>query len=379
MTAPVTPDDLRARVRRVFERDSRAWAAQGDESPVVDVPLHPFTERAALADLDGARAWVESWRRAALSDDIDVVWTRRDWARIGSQDVPERALVRGPAAIARVAGLGEEWALLAGRLGILRALPGDVDALAATLRTHARAITALDELDFERLIGVIDWLRENPASGRRVRELPIRGIHTKWIESRRGLVEALHRATTGSVALGLWEPDPLVRMRFLEPALAPGGLVDVSAPVSDLAALHARPERIFVFENLATVLAMPPVAGAVVLDGGGQRVELVARLPWVRELREVTYWGDLDSHGFAILDRLRSHGVAATSALMDTETLLAHRDLWGTDDAPNVGVLPELTPDEHATLRLLSAEGNARLEQERIPWAYALARLGVEG
>ena len=36
-----------------------------------------------------------------------------------------------------------------------------------------------------------------------------------------------------------------------------------------------------------------------------------------------------------------------------------------------------LTPDERAALQSLSAEGNIRLEQERIPWSYALARLGV--
>ncbi|MGB4780339.1 Wadjet anti-phage system protein JetD domain-containing protein, partial [Microbacterium sp.] len=377
VTAPVTTGDLRARARRVFDRDSRAWAAQGDDSAVLEAPLHPFTERGALADLDGSRAWVESWRRASRSGDIEVVWARRDWARVGSQEVPERAIVRGPAAIARVGGLSAEWALLAERLGILRVLPGDAGALEAALRTHARTITGLDGPDFERLVGVVEWLRENPASGRHVRELPIRGIHTKWIEARRGLVEALHRATTGSAALGLWEPDPLVRVRFLDPALAPRGLADVSAPVSELAKLHVEPERIFVFENLATVLAMPPVADGVVIDGGGQRVELVARLPWVRSVGSLTYWGDLDSHGFAILHRLRSHGVAAMSALMDTETLLAHRDLWGADDAPNIGVLPRLTADEQSTLRLLGSEGNVRLEQERIPWEYALTRLGV--
>lgn len=373
MTASVTVDALRARARRLFERDSRAWAATGDDVVVLDVPLHPPTERDALADLDAARAWVESWRRASASGDIELTWIRRDWARVGSQEVPLRAVVRGPDRLARAAGMGEEWRLLSERLGILRS-GNSGDTVAAALRAHARAITALDPADFDRLVVVLEWLRAHPASGLRIRELPIRGIHTKWIEVRRGLVEALHRASTGATGLGLREPDPVIRVRFLDPALAPGGLTDIAAPVAEIARLSVRPDHIFVFENLATVLAMPSVRGAVVLDGGGQRVDLVARLPWVRE---VTYWGDLDSHGFAILHRLRSHDVAATSALMDAKTLLAHRDLWGTDDSPNVGVLPSLTPDEKATLRLLGSSGNVRLEQERIPWEYALTRLGV--
>jgi hypothetical protein len=44
----------------------------------------------------------------------------------------------------------------------------------------------------------------------------------------------------------------------------------------------------------------------------------------------VTYWGDLTSHGFAILNQLRARGVDATSALMEMATLFDHRDLWGS-------------------------------------------------
>ncbi len=67
----------------------------------------------------------------------------------------------------------------------------------------------------------------------------------------------------------------------------------------------------------------------------------------------------------------------ATSALMDAATLFEHRDLWGLDPEPNVGVFEMLTPSERATLQSLSAEGNIRLEQERIPWSYVLGQLGV--
>lgn len=62
---------------------------------------------------------------------------------------------------------------------------------------------------------------------------------------------------------------------------------------------------------------------------------------------------------------------------MDMPTLLAHRDLWGTEPTPAVGTPPLLTADEHAVLDFLRAEGNIRMEQERIEWSYALARLVV--
>ncbi len=371
MTTRVTPADLRARAKRLFDRDARTWAAAGQSDVVLDAPLHPPTEREALADLEGVRSWVDSWRRVAAEPGIEVEWSVRTWSRVGSQEVPVRAVVRGPDAVARAADDATAWRLLVERLGELRGLVGSDTAV---LRSHARTIVDLESADFDRLMAVLTWLRENPESGRLIRELPIRGIHTKWIESRRGLVAALHRAGTGASGLGLREPSPLVRVRVLDPALAFQGLTDVSAPAADLAAMPIRPERVFVFENLATVLAMPKAPRAVAVHGGGHRVDLVALLPWAQT---VTYWGDLDSHGFAILNRLRARGVDATSALMDAGTLFDHRDLWGIDPDPNVGVFERLTPAERAALQSLSAEGNVRLEQERIPWSYALARLGL--
>ncbi|PZU45238.1 MAG: hypothetical protein DI566_10430 [Microbacterium sp.] len=373
MTTYVSPSDVRARAKKLFDRDARMWATEQQTAVVLDVPLRPPTEREALGDLERVREWVDAWRGVDEGSGIELEWAVRNWSRIGSQEVPVRAVLRGAEVIARVAGETEGWRVLVARLNALRESIGfDVSGV---LRAHARAIADLDDDDFGRLVDVLAWLRENPESGRLVRELPIRGIHTKWIETRRGLVESLHRAGTGALNLGLRESSPLVRVRILDPSLSFHGLTDVSAPVDDLAANLIRPERVFVFENLATVLAMPDVPGAVAVHGGGHRVDLVARLPWAQA---VMYWGDLDSHGFAILNQLRAAGVDATSALMDMDTLFDHRDLWGIDPSPNVGVLDQLTRGERATLQSLSAEGNIRLEQERVPWDYALARLGVQ-
>jgi hypothetical protein len=372
VTVPGTPADLRARAKKLYDREGRAWAASGLADVALEVPLRPPTEREALADLDRVRAWVQSWRIADVDSGIELTWAIRNWPSVGSQEIPVRAVVRGADAIAHVAGETLAWRRITERLSTLRTLIGFHHD--AVLRSHARSIGDLDPDDFTRLIDVLAWLGANPASGRLVRELPIRGIDTKWIEARRGLVEALHRAGTGAVDLGLKEPAPLIRVRVLDPSLSFQGLVDVSAPIDDLAAILINPARVFVFENLATVLAMPDVPGAVAVHGGGHRVDLVARLPWAQT---VTYWGDLDSHGFAILNRLRARGVEATSALMDAATLLDHRDLWGHDPEPNTGVLGLLSEEEAAALQLLSSQGNVRLEQERIPWDFALARLGV--
>ncbi|MGQ0845264.1 MAG: Wadjet anti-phage system protein JetD domain-containing protein [Sporichthyaceae bacterium] len=88
--------------------------------------------------------------------------------------------------------------------------------------------------------------------------------------------------------------------------------------------------------------------------------------------------GDLDTHGFAILDRLRAHLPQTTSFLMDRRTLLAHRERWGAEDRPTAARLTRLTAEEHDLYADLVADrlgDRVRLEQERIDWALALDRL----
>ena len=97
-------------------------------------------------------------------------------------------------------------------------------------------------------------------------------------------------------------------------------------------------------------------------------------LPWVRAV-PVLYWGDLDSNGFAILRHLRLNHPNVTSVLMDEPALLAHRDLWVPEPTPVRGDIDALTESETRALHALRREGDVRLEQERIPWAYAVATL----
>lgn len=90
------------------------------------------------------------------------------------------------------------------------------------------------------------------------------------------------------------------------------------------------------------------------------------------------YWGDLDTHGFRILDELRAVHPHVVSVLMDEATLLAHRDAWGSEPSPSMAALTRLTAEESA---LYEALGNdtygpaVRLEQELIRWDWALERI----
>ena len=69
----------------------------------------------------------------------------------------------------------------------------------------------------------------------------------------------------------------------------------------------AAPEHVtsvYVVENETTYLALPVPAAAMVIFGAGYAVPVLEPLGWLFG-RDVVYWGDIDTHGFAILHRLR--------------------------------------------------------------------------
>ncbi len=372
----------RARAVKKVAADQRDWAAFGGEDAVLEIVLHPPTERSALADQTAAIAWVREWQVAADAPApvVSVSWGGRQWPSLGAQSVPERCVLRGADAIAAFAGASvrRDWVTLRDRAAVVRrAFAGraaSVEALGAAIRTHGRTLQQLAEADFTTLVLVVEWLAENPSAGWRVRQLPIRGIDTKWLERHRAVVESLHAAVSGRLSLGLLDAPTMARVRFLDPALRPGGICDVIAPVDELAAMEIAPGVVFVFENLETMFAMPDLPGAVVVHGGGYAAPRLGRIPWIRTGR-IIYWGDLDSDGFAILSALRSNCADVTSALMDEDTLLAYRDLWVPEPKAAGGTYASLTEGEQKTLERIRSEGNVRLEQERIPWEVALELL----
>jgi hypothetical protein len=107
---------------------------------------------------------------------------------------------------------------------------------------------------------------------------------------------------------------------------------------------------------------------------------------WLKE-RTVRYWGDIDTHGFAMLDRLRSALPNVASLLMDTETLLSHRRLWVVEERQHEKMLMHLTDEERGLYEALLTGrfgDRIRLEQERISFgivkrAIASATVAGEG
>jgi len=121
------------------------------------------------------------------------------------------------------------------------------------------------------------------------------------------------------------------------------------------------------------------VADGLIVFGAGYGFETLAQAPWLLRCR-MHYWGDIDTHGFAILDQLRAHFAHVDSFLMDRETLFAFETQWGEEDKQTLRDLPRLKPSERALyddLRDNRLRRNLRLEQERIGFGWVESALAA--
>lgn len=240
-----------------------------------------------------------------------------------------------------------------------------------------------------QLLRVVNWIRENPRPAIYLRQVDIPGIHSKFIEAHRALLtewldlilptEAIDAEHTGtqrfSARYGFLDRPARIRFRVLDDRieiLPNARMPDLTLDAESFAQLHVPAPRIFITENETNFLAFPCVEKSIAIFGAGYGWDALAKAKWLQQCA-IHYWGDIDTHGFAILDQLRRHFSHVRSFLMDCATLLAHEPSWGIESDPVRHELPHLTASEHALydeLRDNRIRPNLRLEQELIGFGW---------
>jgi hypothetical protein len=232
-----------------------------------------------------------------------------------------------------------------------------------------------------RLLAAFEWLDAHRGSGKYLREISAPGVDTKFGEKHRPVLAAMlgvSSTAAGFLAdLGLRTKPEMVRIRVSPSLGLPAPISELALRATELRELAIAPRTAIVIENEVTYLSVDVPDDGIVIWGKGFEVDRVGRLPWLADI-PVIYWGDIDTHGFAILDRLRTWLPTARSILMDRETLLAHRERWVSEDRPATSSLTRLTAAELDLYTDLVTDRlglRVRLEQERVDWAAATTAL----
>lgn len=382
-----TPMDVRAKLARRWRSGEFLSAyVRGDEFVPLSIPIRGPTAAQIGARYDDVREWCRGWDSAA-----GVRLERRAVGGkiFGTNEIPARAHVANFSTLTSLLRASADVRSMDTiRAQTANAVPELLDWLAA------KPMTALQHADvWPRLLSCVRWIRDHESAAVYLRQVDAEGVDTKFVEAHRSVLGALldhvlvddriDRSWPASQFVKRYRfrtKPSYVRFRvFGDPAPFPLGISELTLRADELTALAPAVSRVYIVENDVTYLAFPDVVDAMVIFGSGYALSRLGMVSWLGE-RELHYWGDIDTHGFAILDRLRQHFPAAKSMLMDRATLLAHELHWQREDSQVNTALQHLEPSEAQLYHDLVEDTfgeSVRLEQERI--RFGIVRAATDG
>lgn len=389
-TAWSTPKTLKAQVQRLWQRGVLLSAVTDEEAHFpLRLTLKSPSSRELSEQFNAAQAWIDALQQAAK-------YYRIDWRQIKHRVLGENAI---PVAIwvtcleDALAWIGKQQSAQQFRQMLTQTQARQPELLAWLQRYPLRGLDLYK--DWEKLLAVVAWRLAHPHPRIYLRQIDIVGIHSKWIESHRGVLAELfdivlpaenindHYRGVGGFCLryGFMDKPTHIRFRLLDAnikllPLSEGSLSppnqDITLTQQDFSALKLDIDSVFITENEINFLTFPAVTKAIVIFGAGYGCDALGKVAWL-EKKHLYYWGDIDTHGFAILSQLRGYFPHTTAFLMDEATLLAHKNQWGHESKPSSAILENLSEGENVLYQRLQNNHygkNLRLEQERIGFEF---------
>ncbi len=381
-----TAADLKKKMSRKWARGQFLAAGLSNESLFpLRLPIAHPTARDLSTRFEEAREWLQDLTlksKAHTGKGYELEWREVNHRQLGRNKTPVAAVFADQTEALEFIGK-------AGEAEKFSKISAEITASFPELHPwlHKRPLRVLEHnREWPRLLAILAFLKKHPRPNIYIRQLDIAGVDTKFIERHKKLLselldlilppEALRPTVRGVAGFeeryGFTAKPVQIRFRLLDKKLYIQGLADLQIPVDDFGGLTLPVERVFITENMINGLAFPNLPGAMVIFGLGYGLDRLAGIKWLHD-KKIYYWGDLDSHGFAMLDQVRAYFPAVSSLLMDRTTLLLHRRQWGREKTPTKRELPRLRAEEARLYNEIRDDIHAealRLEQERINYAY---------
>ena len=370
-------EDIRKQVERRWKNGDLLRALVIKPS-IFPLKLHVSVPSSREMAIEFARAqeWLEILRSL---HGVRIVWESRYSRLLGDQPIPESLWIdTADHAIAHLQQEAKAECFLLLHSETVRVLP----ELRPWVEENPLRVVSLEPL-WNRLLQVVAWKKACPdIEPIYVRQVDLPGVDTKFIENNSvilselfNIVLPLEHSSNGTkdfrIRHGFLREPTRIRFRLLDPSVHFAGLAgcpDVELDEDSFAALQLPIRRVFATENKTNFLAFPRVLDSAILFVAGYGMRALGRATWLKKL-PLYYWGDIDTHGFAILSQLRDEFPHTRSFLMDGETLTRHRSAWIVEPSPTRHPVMNLSVSERAVYESLLRSGpwhQVRLEQEKV-------------
>lgn len=384
---------IRSEINNYYRAKVISWLASHvkDKRDVPeDFPTHlylgaPTKDEDVLENKEAFLSFCNEWSAPLPAGHIEFI--DKTYEDLGTVKVPIHLVFDTPEELATWAGHLVEYHSAVRCLDLIsQEMPELIDSALNVIS----ALANLSWIDFERMVAVSKWFCEHRNSAFLTRQIPIRGIDTRWFEIHTPLLLdflrdylELNPYRKDLLQLGLVPPPSLVRLVIFDSDIRAkvGGLKLIAASIDELNNLNIRPERVVFMDNLPTAVALPDIKNTVAVITPFNHVRETCRIKWVSSAH-CQYLGSVDLRSFAVLHNLRLYLPNIESVLMDEQTLLSNQDLWTNDDVSNFDSAPVALNQAETHLYGCLIDGvygdHVRLDLERLPLALIATALGAD-
>ena len=347
---------------------------------------------------EAVRQWVQNMEQLK---EFRVVSKPRHHRIIGTNTLPAEVWVDDVRTAVRLLKCQSDWQTFT---RIINQTREQEPALLSWLKLHSLKALSMAE-QWPLLLDFVSWCKKHPRPGLYLRQISLPGVDTKLLEQHRQILSQLLDQVLPEVQInsefkgvrafeqryGFLKKPEYIRFRLLDSQpdqalfLADYQDREFGFTAQDFALLGqhqtfmANIHKVYITENEINFLTFPAQAHSLIIFGSGYGFNALSRAAWLKQ-KPMYYWGDIDTHGFAILDQLRSKFPHVQSLLMDEATLMAHRIFWGTEKQQTNARLDRLNSEEQSLYQALlqhKFQQNLRLEQERIYFDFLVDKLKV--
>ncbi len=334
----------------------------------------PETTRQLAEDIEQFQAFE---KRPGASKGWSIRWEDWNSKKLGKQKWPSSITIETDEDYLYLIKKGEEVGQFKRQLS---ELVGWRKEIRSFLLDRTNAVLEYKPI-WAEICNVVDYLMQNDVKGYYLRSLPL-PVHTKFIENNKAFIYSLlkhlapERFPNVSVrfeeALGLREKQYVYTMRWLDNALAVKymhGHEVFGLSKAGLNNVNWEIEEVWLVENETNLYLLPERRGALVLFSKGHAVTQLSNIPFL-ERAKLIYWGDLDEHGFIMLNNFRKIYRHAKSMFMDKQTVEQHRNqMLKQPERYKTEALEFLSDLEMEAFKILK-QSNGRIEQEQLNQHY---------
>ncbi len=335
-------------------------------------------------DFSACQAWIKQFNDTAY---YRIEWKEANHRRFGKNKLPVSAVFGSLLSVLVFLDKQEEHRLYHQLAALLM---DTFPALDYWLIRYPFKVL-LHQASWRHLISVTQWMLAHPWPDIYIRQISVPGVDSKFIGQHKKLLtqwwdilldeEDVNHNVNGiklfEQRFGFKSKPLTLHFRILDASCYIAGLSDICVTVDEFSRLELGIDRVFVTENDINGLVFPNHPKSIVIFGRGYGFDYLSQIDWLHE-KEVYYWGDIDTHGFAILSQFRQHIPQAQSLLMDAVTLEQHRSQWVREQKQSLTDLHHLSGPElklYNQLRDNQVGERVRLEQEFIAYSSLMVVL----